>query len=264
MKSRCALVAVAALLVVAGCGRPQGTVMTGEIDATEVDVSVKIPGRISRITVREGDVVKKGQVLGYLESREMEGKLQTVQAACAEAKEQYDLAEKSFARIKNLFDGNVVSRQQYDETSYKYQAAKQKVEATQGQLNEVKAAYDELMIKAPLDGEIVQVIAHQGEIVSPGYPIITIVDLADQWVTFHVREDRLPSIHKGKTLQVFLPALGKTYPFTVTYISALGAFAKWKATNEQGSFDLKMFETRARHDGSIENLRPGMTANISL
>jgi HlyD family secretion protein len=264
MKSRLMLVMAAALLVAGACGRPKENIITGEVDATEVDVSVKIPGRISRVMVREGDAVKKGQVLGYLESREMEGRLQTVQAACAEAEEQFGLAEKSFARVKNLFDGNVVSRQQYDEASYKYQAARQKVAATRGQLNEVKAAYDELMIKAPLDGEVVQVVAHQGEIVSPGYPVVTIVDLDDQWVIFNVREDRLPSLRKGQSVQVVLPALGKTYPFTVTYISALGAFAKWKATNEQGSFDLKMFESRARHDGTIEGLRPGMTALIRL
>lgn len=264
MKPRYVLVALAVLLMTAGCGRQKESVITGEVDATEVDVGVKIPGRISRITVHEGDAVKRGQILGYLESREMEAKLQTVQAACAEAKEQYDLAEKSYTRIKNLFDGNVVAKQQYDETVYKYQAARQKVQATAGQLNEVKAAYDELMIKAPIDGEVVTLVAHQGEIVSPGYPVITIVNLDDQWVTFNIREDKLPSLRKGGTVQVTIPALGKTYPFTVTYISALGAFAKWKATNEQGTFDLKMFESRARHDGDVENLRPGMTALIRL
>jgi HlyD family secretion protein len=56
----------------------------------------------------------------------------------------------------------------------------------------------------------------------------------------------------------------KTYTLTVNYISALGTFAKWKATNEQGSFDLKTFEVRARGSERNEALRPGMTALIRI
>jgi HlyD family secretion protein len=251
------------LLAAAGCAK-QETPITGEVDATEVDVSVKIPGRLSKVYVHEGDLVKKDQVLANLESREMEAKLQAAQAAEAEAKEQFDLAEKTYNRIKNLADTNVVPKQQFDEAAYKYQAAKQKVQATQGQLKEVKVYYDEMLIKAPIDGEVVQVVSHPGEIVSPGYPVITVLDLKDQWITFNLREDRMKDIHKDTRLTVTFPAVGKTYPFTVHYLSALGTFAKWKATNEQGNFDLKTFETRARSDQPVDDLRPGMTALIKV
>jgi HlyD family secretion protein len=252
------------LFFASGCEQKQG-VVTGEVDATEVDVGVKIAGRLSAVNVHEGDIVKKGQILGNLESRELEAKLQAVQAAQQEAKEQFDLADKSFNRVKNLYHTGVVPKQQFDETKYKYEAAKQKIEATAGQVNEVKAYYDEMLLKAPIDGEVVQVVSHAGEIVSPGYPVVTILDLSDQWVTFNAREDRLKDIRKGKDIMVTFPALGnKTYTLTVNYISALGTFAKWKATNEQGSFDLKTFEVRARGSERNEALRPGMTALIRI
>lgn len=256
------VVLLAALLAASGCTKKE-TIITGEVDATEVDVGVKIAGRLSKVDVHEGDMVTKDQILGNLQSREMEAKLQAAQAAQQEAKEQFDLAEKSFARINNLYGTGVVPKQQYDETKYKYEAARQKIQATTGQLNEVKAYYDEMLIKAPIDGEIVQVVSHAGEIVSPGYPVVTILDPNDQWVTFNAREDRLKDIQKGKDIQVTFPALGSTtYTFTVNYISALGTFAKWKATSEQGNFDLKTFEVRSRSKAKIDNLRPGMTALI--
>jgi HlyD family secretion protein len=257
------LMTLLVLAVAPGCSKKED-VLTGEVDATEVDVGVKIAGRLSRVAVHEGDLVKKDQLLGNLQSREMEAKLQAAQAAQQEAKEQLDLADKSFARVANLYRTGVVPKQQFDETKYKYAAARQKIEATTGQLNEVKAYYDEMLLKAPIDGEVVQIVAHAGEIVSPGYPVVTILDLSDQWVTFNAREDRLKNIHKGTVLHVTFPALGEdTYTFTVNYISALGTFAKWKATNEQGSFDLKTFEVRARSGERIEALRPGMTALIT-
>lgn len=252
------------LVLMPACSKHKAEFLTGEIDATEIDVGTKIPGRLAKMLVREGDDVKKGQILGYLESKELEAKLQTVEAALKEAHDQYDFAEKSYNRIKNLYDSNTVSKQQFDEATYKYQAAKQKIEATEGQQNEVKANYGEMILKAPIDGEIVQVISHNGEIVSAGYPVLTIVDLSDQWVTLNIREDKIKNVTKGSVFSVEVPALGKSFDCEVTYISALGSFAKWKATNEQGTFDLKTFETRLRPKARVENLRPGMTALVHL
>ena len=250
------------LLTLISCS--QRDTITGEVDAAQVDVGVKIPGRLSNILVKEGDMVKKGDILGHLESRELESKLKTVNAAVREAEEQFEFANNSFTRIKNLFETNVIPKQQYDEAKYKFNAAKEKVEATRGQKGEVQAAYDEMFIKAPIDGEIVQIVSRAGEIVSPGYPVITILDVNDQWITFNVREDKLEKIQKGKKITAKIPALNKNFTFEVHYISSLGNFAKWKATNEQGSFDLKTSEVRARPLDKVENLRPGMSAQAEI
>lgn len=255
---------LAACLMLAGCGRQQAY-LAGEVDATEIDVGVKIAGRISRIVVHEGDRAARNQILGYLENREMGAKLQAALAGREDAVQQLDLAQKTFDRISNLYASGVVAKQQFDEASYKHAAAQQKLKAADGQLGEVQAYYDEMIIKAPMDGEVTSVVSNPGELVSPGYPVVTMTDLADQWVVFNLREDLLKDIAKGTTLKVSFPALGpREYDATVTYISALGNFAKWKSTNEQGSFDLKTFEVRARPATPITNLRPGMSARIRV
>lgn len=235
-------------------------IISGEADASEIDVGVKVPGRIAEIFVMEGETVKKGRILARLEGKELDAKLKTVNAALKEAQEQLALAEKTYTRIKNLYETDVIPRQQFDEADYKYNAALQKVQAVKGQKDEVMAYYGELTVTAPIDGEIVQIVSNPGELVATGYPIVTILNTQDMWAVFNIREDDLKEISKGNVYEVFFPALGKKFSMEVTYISALGTFASWKPTAQQGNYDLKTFEVRLKSKNKIENLRPGMTA----
>jgi HlyD family secretion protein len=237
-------------------------IIAGEIDASEIDVGVKIAGRIAEIFVSEGENVKKGQNLGRLEGKELDAKLKTVDAALKEAQEQLALAQKTYERIKNLYDSGVLPKQQFDETEYKHNAARQKVAAVKGQKDEVLAYYEELTLIAPIDGEIVQIISRPGELVSAGYPIITILNPLDKWATFNIREDKLVNIKKGATYKVFIPALNKNYEMEVAYIAPLGSFASWKPAAHGQNYDLKTFEARLKSKEQIEDLRPGMTAII--
>ena len=250
----------ALLLSTVGC--TQAEVYYGDVAATELDVGVKIPGRIAKIQVHEGQSVSAGDSLGYLESKEIEAKMKTASAGKSEAREQLRLAESTFKRMERLHTSGSITKQQMDEARYKFEASKQKVNASEGLVDEVSAYAEETLLKSPIDGEVLQIISSQGELVSPGYPVITLVDLKDQWVVFNVREDKLSNFKKDQIIEVEIPALKKNFPMKITYISALGSFAKWKSTNEQGRFDLKTFELRARPEQTIEGLRPGMTALV--
>ncbi|MEK7854683.1 MAG: efflux RND transporter periplasmic adaptor subunit, partial [Acidobacteriota bacterium] len=189
-------------------------------------------------------------------------KLQSANAGSKDAEQQLRLETNTFDRMKKLFESEAITKQQFEEAQYRYQAALQKLNATEGVVDEVDAAFDETQIKAPIDGEVVSIVSHPGELVSPGYPVITLVDLKDQWVTFNVREDDLKRVTKGRELAVRIPALDKKVTMKVTYISSLGAFAKWKSTGESGRFDLRTFEVRVRPDTPVADLRPGMSAII--
>ncbi len=249
-------------VVLSACSGKQKETISGEIDASEIDIGVKVPGRIAEIFITEGQTVAKGDILGRLEGKELDAKLKTVNAALKEAQDQYRLAEKTYKRIKTLYKDGVVPKQQYDEIEYKYNAALQKINAVQGQKNEILAYYDELTITAPIDGEVMQIISHPGELVATGYPIITLLDGNDMWAVFNIREDKLNNLHKDKNIKVFIPALKKSFDMKITYVAAMASFASWKPTNQQNNYDLKTFEIRAKSDKKAENLRPGMTAVI--
>jgi len=69
----------------------------------------------------------------------------------------------------------------------------------------------------------------------------------------------------GANFPVSVPALGKgKFDVEISYISALGDFATWRATSASGGFDLKTFEVRARPLQKIEGLRPGMSVIVPL
>jgi HlyD family secretion protein len=223
---------------------------------------VKVSGRIAEIFVTEGQIVEKGDILGRLEGKELDAKLKTVNAALKEAEDQYKLAKKTYQRIKTLYKDGVVPKQQFDEIEYKYNASLQKINAVQGQKNEIMAYYDELTITAPIDGEITQIISHPGELVATGYPIITMLDINDMWVVLNIREDILNNLQKDKEIKVYIPALRKSFNMKITYVAAMASFATWKPTNQQNNYDLKTFEVRAKSEENIENLRPGMTAVV--
>lgn len=262
MKNKILLCLLFSLTVsLVSCSKHKETI-SGEVDSTEIDIGVKVPGRIAEIFINEGQSVKKGDILGRLEGKELDAKLKTVNAALKEAQDQFLLAEKTYNRIENLYKDGIVPKQQFDEVEYKYNASLQKINATQGQKNEIMAYYDELTIVAPIDGEVTQIISNPGELVSTGYPIITLLNTDDMWVVFNIREDLLNNLQKDTEIKVYIPAIKQTLNMKITYVAAMASFASWKPTNQQNNYDLKTFEVRAKSNEKVENLRPGMTAVI--
>lgn len=200
-----------------------------------------------------------------------------------------DLAEKTYERIKKLHDEGVVPTQKLDEATANREAARRTAEAAKagydmalegtrredkaaatamvsqatGAVSEVQAYLDDTRLVAPIDGEIVDIIAEQGELIGPGFPIVAIVDLTDVWVTFNLREDLLADIRMGDVLTATIPALGnRTVDLKIHYINALGEFATWTATKTTGDFDMKTFEVRAVPVAPVAGLRPGMSALV--
>jgi HlyD family secretion protein len=166
--------------------------------------------------------------------------------AAAAARAKYDMAMED-AREEDLRTASALVDQAY------------------GTVSEVKSYLSETRLQAPLAGEVVHVLADPGELVSPGYPVITILDLTDAWVTFNIREDNLSGVRMGQTLKVRVPALGdQAIDVKVSYISALGDFATWRSTSASGGFDLKTFEVRARPVQPVDGLRPGMSVILPL
>ncbi|MGE0078528.1 MAG: HlyD family secretion protein [Bacteroidales bacterium] len=200
-----------------------------------------------------------------------------------------DLMQKTFERIQNLYNEGVVPAQKRDEAETQLKVAKMNEEAAkatyqmaqnatrsedkdaaralvnqaQGAISEVQSYLGETVLISPINGEVSQVNAEQGELVTPGFPVVQIVDLNDCWITFYVREDLLSKFKMGSEFNVSIPALNlENVRMKVNFIKAEADFATWRATKASGSFDLKSFEVRALPVGTIENLRPGMSVII--
>ena len=206
------------------------------------------------------------------------------------AKHAAELAETTFGRLERLARDGVVPAQRRDEAEAQWKTSRDAAEAARavydmavagarsedrstaaamvsratGAVDEVKAFLEETKVVSPAAGEVYRRNAEPGEVVPAGFPIVTLVDLSDVWVTFQVREDRLARLKMGATLPARFPALGdEEVPLTVTFVAPQGDFATWRATSAQGGFDLKTFEVRARPAKPLPGLRPGMSAVVT-
>ena len=201
-----------------------------------------------------------------------------------------EIYRKSYERVQRLYDKGVVSAQKRDEVEAQYKAASATVKAAKSQydmalagareedkaaakaqvarvdgiLQEVAAAEAEKYLLSPCDGEVSERFPKVGELVGQGSPVMAIVDMSDVWFTFAVREDMLARFKQGSQIEVRIPALGdeKTYPLVVTYVKAMGTYATWRTTKQNGGYDVRTFDVKCRPLATIDGLRPGMTALV--
>ena len=286
-------------------------IVQGQAEVTEYRVSSKVPGRILEFRVKEGQTVRAGDTLAILEAPDVQAKLEQARAAEAAAQAQNEkalkgarqeqiqaayemwqkaqagvtIAEKSYKRIKNLYDQGVVSAQKLDEITAQRDAALATEKAAKAQYTmakngaeredkaaaaalvnrakgavaEVESYINETYLIAQKDGEVSEIFPKQGELVGTGAPIMNVAVMDDMWVTFNVREDLLKDLTMGTEFEAFVPALDKNIRLKVNYMKDLGTYAAWKATKTTGQFDLKTFEVRALPTDKVEGLRPGMS-----
>ncbi len=310
------LTLLAVIAVVAAVGfftlRKGPELIQGQAEVTEYRVSSKVPGRIHEIRVKEGQHVKAGDTLAILEAPDVQAKLEQAEAARSAAQAQsqkaingarqeqiqaaYEMwqkaqaavnfAEKSYTRVKNLYDEGVMAAQKLDEVTAQRDAAiateraakaqydmavngadrEDKVAAAalvdqaSGAIAEVESYINETYLIAQADGEISEIFPKLGELVGTGAPIMNVAIMDDMWVSFNIREDLLQHLTVGTEFEAFVPALSnQTIRLKVYYMKDLGTYAAWKATKTTGQFDLKTFEVRANTLDKVEGLRPGMS-----
>ena len=287
-------------------------IIQGQAEVTEYRVSSKVPGRILEFRVKEGQQVNTGDTLAIIEAPDVAAKMAQAQAAedAAQAQNEkaikgarqeqiqtayemwqkaragVDIADKSYKRVKNLFDQGVMSAQKFDEASAQRNAAiatekaakaqytmakngaerEDKLAAValvnraKGAVAEVESYVKETYLIAQTKGEISEIFPKLGELVGTGAPIMNVSVLDDMWVTFNVREDLLKDLSMGTEFEAFIPAMdNKTVKLKVYYLKDIGTYAAWKATKTTGQFDLKTFEVKALPLEKVEGLRPGMS-----
>ena len=201
-----------------------------------------------------------------------------------------EFAEKSYNRIKALHTKGVATTQQLDEalatfealkatqsaayeeyslalagaTKEQKQAAAAQVSMAQGAVKEVESYISDSRIYATVSGEISTIAYNRSEVVGAGFPVMTILDLADTWVKFNIKETLMPHIKIGDRLTAYIPALERNISLIVNYIAPQADFAVWNATRANGGFDVRTFVVKMRAEETISSLRPGMSAIIKL
>jgi HlyD family secretion protein len=207
-------------------------------------------------------------------------------AAVESATANLTLAQRTYDRVKELAGGGNAPIQRLDEATNSFQVAQRSLDQAksayeeavngytaeeraiarasvakaQASIDTIGAQVDELVVKAPVAAQVYQIGAELGEYVSPGVPLLSLVDLGDVWLRFDLREDLAKGLKVGDRFQMRVPALGdRLVTAEIKVIATKGEYAGWRATRATGDFDLRTFEIRAYPVAPVPELRPGMS-----
>lgn len=180
--------------------------LQGKVDAEEnVPVTAKMPGTLARIYVKNGDAVRKGQLLAQVDDAVLLKQL-------AELENQLKTAEDIYNRQKSLWDQKIGTEVQFIQ-------AKSQKESLENAIATMKENWSNTKIYAPINGTVDMVVLKTGQAISPGLPLCNIVNLSDLKVVGDVTEAYVSKVRKGDQVVVFFPDLKKEITTRITYVS---------------------------------------------
>jgi len=172
-----------------------------------------------------------------------------------EVTDQLQVAERSSEQAKFAYEEAVNGA-----TKEEREIARANVVKAQADIDTIQAQVDELVVRAPIKAQVYQIGAELGDYVSPGVPLLSLVDLNDVYLRFNLREDLVKGLKVGDRFQMHVPALGnRLITVAVKFIAPMGEYAGWRATRATGDFDLRTFEVRAYPVDPLPELRRGMS-----
>ena len=179
-------------------------------------------GYVKNMAVSEGDIVKKGQLLYEIDSKEIESAERQVDLSISQARlslqmneNQYNNVLTNLARHKRLYEKKMVSKYEYEMLQLSAKnlkdmvaIAEQQVKQALAKKDEVLNQYNYLKIHAPNDGVIVDKRLNEGEMAIPGMPAVTLTDLSKLSIVAELSETQLKYINLGKKVDIEIPSIG--------------------------------------------------------
>lgn len=180
--------------------------LQGKVDADEsVMATAKMPGALKRVYVKNGDVVRQGQLLAEVDDA-------VLVKSMAELEGQQKTAEDIYNRQKSLWDQKIGTEVQFIQ-------AKNAKESLERSINTLKEQWNMTKIYAPTNGTVDVVYLKQGQAIAPGVPLCNILNLTNLRIKGQVTEAYVAKVRKGDKVQVFFPDINKEITTTVSYVS---------------------------------------------
>ena len=216
-----------------------------------VNVSTRMMGYITGMNIEVGQNVRAGQLLVSINASDIQAKGGQANAQISQAQANYNSAKKDYERFQNLYKSQSASQKELDDMRARYEMASAGLEAANQMKNEVNAQYRYTNITAPISGTITAKYAEQGDMASPGMPLLTIESPSSLQAQVLVSEQNITQITNGMLVQVTLKSLNKTVSGTVSEISK-------SAANTGGQYMVKI------NIANSSDLLPGMFANVKF
>jgi len=217
---------------------------------TEVTLSAQRTGRVIKLLVKEGDLVKAGALIAQLDLSE-----ESVQTGnmLAQSKATFVESEKNLNRVKDLFEKGMVAQQDLDGARRSYEIAKSQYEAAS---EDIKVKGDYSMVRAPFSGVISKKYSEVGELVMPGKQIVTLVNPDKIYVLSTIDEVDVGRLRLGQPVMVTVDAFpGEKFPATIRQISPIIS---------GGKLETRTADVWIYFNEKHPKIKPGMSADVEI
>jgi HlyD family secretion protein len=259
---------------------PEGIVKTnGRIEATQVDVAAKYPGRLVDVTVEEGSEVKAGQVVGRVSSPEYEAQLRAAQSNVERAKQSMAeavslidqrnatlaAAKSDFERGQELIGKQIITQQTFDQRRRNYEGSQASVQgaiaqrdqadaaikSAQAEVERIESVLHDLILISPRTGRVQYQLARNGEVVAAGGKVLTVLDLQDVYMTIFLPAATAGKLEIGGEARIILdPVPQYVIPASVSFVAADAQFTP-KTVETAEEREKLMFRVKLKLDAEL-------------
>lgn len=268
---------------------PEGLyVGNGRLEATEVQIASKTPGRLAEVFVNEGDKVTKGQLLARMDTRTLEAQRNQAEAEVLRARENLSaaqanvqlrqseqlLAQQELKRSQELIKHGFVSSQVVDQQQARLDTGVAAVAASRAQVSAVSATIgaaqaqvamltseiDDSSLRAPIDGVIQLRMAEPGEVLGAGGRVLLLIDPSDQYMNLYLPASITGRLAVGDDARILLDALpDHPQPAKISFVAAKSQFTpKEVETRDERQKLVFRVKLRLTDPGALPQAKPGM------
>jgi HlyD family secretion protein len=260
----------------------------GRLESEQVEIATKYAGRIAEVFAKEGQMVKEGEILARMDTKELEAQLAAADAKVKQAKHQKKQAaalivqresERTFAQ-KELFRAETLHKQgwatgekldqrqdqlktaeaAYDTAIANRDAAEAEIVAAQAEVARLQSQIDDSTLDAPRPGRIQYKLAQPGEVLTAGGRVLTLLDLSDVYLTIFLPARDAGRLAIGDEARVVLDVAPQyVFPANVTFVATEAQFTpKTVETSEEREklmFRVKLSidpELRTRYENQVK------------
>ena len=268
---------------------PEGLyVGNGRLEATEVQIASKTPGRLAEVLVDEGDKVTKGQLLARMDTRTLEAQRNQAEAEVLRARENLSaaqanvqlrqseqlLAQQELKRSQELIKHGFVSSQIVDQQQARLDTGVAAVAASRAQVSAVGATIgaaqaqvamltseiDDASLRAPIDGVVQLRMAEPGEVLGAGGRVLLLIDPNDQYMNLYLPASVTGRLAVGDDARILLDALpDRPLPAKISFVAAKSQFTpKEVETRDERQKLVFRVKLRLTDPGALPQAKPGM------
>ncbi len=256
---------------------------SGEVKPKKnINISAQVPGRIIKIGVVEGQEVKTGDFLLKLDSTQYEANadrdqnfIRAANADLIQAEARLQRDKNSFDRQQQLFDDNLISKDQLEAAKAQYDVTAAQTNAIRFQIKQAEASFKSTMdnlakttYNSPIDGVITSLRVEEGEVAiigtmnNPGTVLLTIADLSVMEVEVEVDETDVIGVDLGQEANIRVDAMPET--IFKGKVTEIGSSALQQATAGVATQESKDFKVVVTLDNPARKLKPGLSASADI